>query len=295
MSSVFRGIRIKGSENTNAPESKTFTGYTLQGAMPSGCSKTKCILSGYVILAHLKLACHPRERVSRFLMVRNRRAVLMATITPIKVAPHTRIDNSIIDDYLPQIGCYGYTIYSVIKRHLNQKSGQCNPSYNTIARKIGIDRGTVIRYVKKLKALHLISPLLRFKEDGSPTSNQYNFQGTEKPVPSKETDKSDQAVQGSGPESSPLVVEGNQGSGTEPPKQSSSNKKQRSITEVNLFPTEKQKACPHPPSEIVFMADHITLCHHCYGLLDEHLQLIVDGDKSPEDPHAEGEEASQAA
>ena len=36
----------------------------------------------------------------------------MATITPIK--PHTRIDNEIIDDYLPQIGTYGFTIYSVI-------------------------------------------------------------------------------------------------------------------------------------------------------------------------------------
>ena len=46
----------------------------------------------------------------------------MATITPIK--PHTRIDNDIIDDYLPQIGTYGFTIYAVIKRHLNQKSGQ---------------------------------------------------------------------------------------------------------------------------------------------------------------------------
>ena len=218
----------------------------------------------------------------------------MATITPLKHTPHTCIENSIIDN-MAQIGVYGYAVYSAIKRHLNQQTNQCHPSYATIARKIGIDRGTVIRYVKKLKALNLVSPLLRFKEDGSPTSNQYNFQGTQKDIPSKNIDKLGQKVQCNGTEPPPLVAEDNQGSGTEPPKQSSSNKKQRSITEVNLFPTEKQKACPHPPSEIVFMADHITLCHHCYGLLDEHLQLIVDGDKSPEDPHAEGEEASQAA
>jgi helix-turn-helix protein len=90
-----------------------------------------------------------------------RESRLMAAITPI---PHTRIENSIIDN-MAQIGVYGYAVYSAIKRHLNQKTGDCYPSYATIARKIGIDRGTVIRYVKKLKALNIISPLLRFKRD----------------------------------------------------------------------------------------------------------------------------------
>ena len=188
----------------------------------------------------------------------------MATITPIK--PHTRIDNDIIDDYLPQIGTYGFTIYSVIKRHLNQKSGQCNPSYGTIARKIGIDRGTVIRYVKKLKALGLISPDLRFKEDGSQSSNQYNF--------SPAADRDD-SKQGSGTEPLPVVVEDNPGSGSAQPKQSSSlNKKERTIAEVDLMPTERQKTCPHPPSEIVILADNVTICHHCYGLLDVNFKLV---------------------
>jgi len=188
----------------------------------------------------------------------------MATITPIK--PHTRIDNEIIDDYLPQIGTYGFTIYSVIKRHLNQKSGQCNPSYATIARKIGIDRGTVIRYVKKLKALGLIAPDLRFKEDGSQSSNQYNF------LPAADRDDS---KQGSSTEPPPVVVEDNPGSSSAPPKQPSSlNKKERTITEVDLMPTERQKTCPHPPSDIVILADNVTICHHCYGLLDENFKLV---------------------
>ena len=188
----------------------------------------------------------------------------MATITPIK--PHTRIDNEIIDDYLPQIGTYGFTIYSVIKRHLNQKSGQCNPSYATIARKIGIDRGTVIRYVKKLKALGLIAPDLRFKEDGSQSSNQYNFS----PAALRDDSK-----QGSSTEPPPVVVEDNPGSSSAPPKQPSSlNKKERTITEVDLMPTERQKTCPHPPSDIVILADNVTICHHCYGLLDENFKLV---------------------
>jgi len=193
----------------------------------------------------------------------------MATITQIKTIPHTRIENNIIDECASQIGIYGLGIYVAIKRHLNQKTGECYPSYATIARKIGIDRGTVIRYVKKLKALNLISPLLRFKEDGSPTSNQYNFSAA--PVPGSK----DESNQGSGTEPPPLVAEEYQSSSTEPPEQSSSpNKKIRTIAEVDLMPTEKQKTCPHPPSQIVFLPDNITICHHCYGLLDENLRLI---------------------
>jgi hypothetical protein len=180
----------------------------------------------------------------------------MATITPLKHTPHTCIENSIIDN-MAQIGVYGYAVYSAIKRHLNQKTGDCFPSYGTIARKIGIDRGTVIRYVKKLKALGLLSAQLRFKEDGSPTSNQYNF------------DK------GSGTKQPPVVAQDNHPSSAPPPEQSPiPNKKQLTMTEVDLMPTEKQKTCPHPPSEIVFLADNVTICHHCYGILDENLKLV---------------------
>ena len=188
------------------------------------------------------------------------------------ITPHTRIDNAIIDDVAAKIGIYGLGIYVAIKRHLNQKTGECFPSYKTIARKLGIDRGTVIRYVKKLKAFNVISPELRFKEDGSPTSNQYNF------------DKD------GGTEPLPVVSQDNHPSSPPPPKQSEPNKKQRSITDVDFFaeknqqtsaPSERQKTCLHPPSEIVFLADNVTICHHCYGLLDENLKLREE-DKEPE-------------
>jgi len=179
------------------------------------------------------------------------------------IVPHTRIDNSIIDELAAQIGIYGLGIYVAIKRHLNTKTGDCYPSYATIARKLHIDRSTVIRYVKKLKALGLISPQLRFKEDGSPTSNQYNF------------DK------GSGTKQPEVVASDNHPSSPPPPEQSSSpNKKQRSISDVDFYTTEKQKTCPHPPTEIVFLADNVTICHHCYGLLDENLKTLkVEGMK----------------
>jgi hypothetical protein len=206
------------------------------------------------------------------------------------LVPHTRIDNSIIDDLASQIGIYGLGIYVAIKRHLNQKTGDCFPSYQTIAKKLHIDRGTVIRYVKKLKAFNLLDPKLRFKEDGSPTSNQYNFDLS--------ADRQDKGGCTKQPE---VVVLDNQPGGTKPPEQSPlPNKKERTISDVDFFaekfphdpdktlinspippsatmeilqPTEKQKACPHPPTEIVFLAENVTICHHCYGLLNENLNL----------------------
>jgi hypothetical protein len=188
----------------------------------------------------------------------------MATITPLKHTPHTRIENSIIDN-MARIGVYGYAVYSAIKRHLNQKTGDCFPSYATIARKVGIDRGTVIRYVKKLKALNLVDPQLRFKEDGSPTSNQYNF---------SPADENSSGSAGSGTKPPEVVAQNNHPGCTEPPEQSPSpNKKQRTITEVDLMPTEKQKTCPHPPEFIVILPDDITICNHCYGLLDVNFKL----------------------
>src|SRR4029453_8258041 len=107
----------------------------------------------------------------------------MATITAIKSIPHTRIENSIIVN-MAEIGVYAYAVYSAIKMHLNQATGTCFPSYATIARMTGIHRSTVIECVKKLRGLSLVDPRWRFKEDGSYASNQYNFQGTQKGVPS---------------------------------------------------------------------------------------------------------------
>ena len=167
------------------------------------------------------------------------------------IAPHTRIDNDIIDADIPKMGTIGFAIFVVLKRHLNQKTGDCYPSYKTIARKVGIDRSTVIRYVKKLTALHLVSPELRFKEDGSPSSNQYDLQKTghaapaknqaagnavpaiiqapDDAVPTKKTTDSVQKEQDSGSEPPPLVAENHHPGGTVPPEQvfSSNMKKEQ--------------------------------------------------------------------
>ena len=203
----------------------------------------------------------------------------MGAITPI---PHTRIDNSIIDDYTPQIGLACLGVLVIIKRYLNQKTGQCNPSYKTLARKSGVDRSTIIRYVKKLKAFNLLDPELQFKEDGSPTSNQYHFPSYFGTPPDNRLGEDTQDKGGAAmplPPSHDCHSPG--GSDATPPgallppeQSSSSNKKQRTIDEVDLMPTEKQKTCPHPVEFIVILPENITICNHCYGLLDANFQLI---------------------
>jgi hypothetical protein len=197
----------------------------------------------------------------------------MATITAIKTIPHTRIENTIIAN-MADIGVYAYAVYSAIKMHLNQATGACFPSYATIARMTGIHRSTVIECVKKLRALKHISPQWRFKEDGSHASNQYDFQQAGRSAPSQKQEEAVKTVQGGRPERPPLVAQDDHPGRPERPEQVfSSNKKQRTIEEVDFYPTEKQKTCLHPTSAIVHLADNITICHHCYGLLDETLTL----------------------
>ena len=199
----------------------------------------------------------------------------MAAITSLKTVPHTRIENTIIAN-MADIGVYCYAVYSAIKMHLNQATGACFPSYATIARMTGIHRSTVIECVKKLRALNLVSPQWRYKEDGSHASNQYDFQQASSSAPSKKHEEVVKTEQGGRPERPPVVAEDDHPSRPERPEQVfSSNKKQRTIDEVDFYPTEKQKTCPHPPTEIVSLSDSITICNHCYGLLDENLKLIT--------------------
>lgn len=79
---------------------------------------------------------------------------------------YTEIENRVIDKYMSKIGPYGFGVYSVIKYYLGQQSADSLPSYTTIARNVGIDRGAVIRHIKILQRLKLLSPSLQFKGEG---------------------------------------------------------------------------------------------------------------------------------
>ena len=101
-------------------------------------------------------------------------------------APHTRVDNFVIDEYLDRIGAVGLGIYTVIKRHYNWATGQCTPSYSRIAQMCKVSRRTVMRYVKRFKEVGLIDPQMRFTDEGQ-TSNQYVFYQPERPKPAQKS------------------------------------------------------------------------------------------------------------
>jgi GntR family transcriptional regulator len=216
----------------------------------------------------------------------------MAAITRIQPRPHTfRVDNIIIDEYAEKIGAIGVAIYNVLARHADRQTGNCYPSIRLIAKKLALGRTTVKKYLRILLNHCLIAISPRLSDEGDPTSNLYILldpspeqvalrrrklealltpqEGTFKLDPA-----SDSLNGGRSSDAPPPCPSATDPQSPADPEQSSfQNKKQRTITEVALLPTEKQKTCPHPPEFIVMLPDDIIICNHCYGLLDENLKL----------------------
>jgi hypothetical protein len=210
------------------------------------------------------------------------------------VHPFTAIENSSIAR-AAHIGLAVLGALVVIKSHLNQKTGQCNPSYTTLAKEAGVDRSTMIRYVKRLKAVNLIDPRLRFREDGGYAANHYHFAASGNQPPPPEPGKVAANRQPLTPEEHvaelPLLVAempppggapatppgGN--SATSPSGTSATsllNKtKERTSESLLCLPTEKQQTCPHPHEEIAHLSENIIICNHCFALLDEHPTLAT--------------------
>jgi len=197
--------------------------------------------------------------------------------------PFTAIENSSIAR-ASRIGLAVLGALVVIKSHLNQKTGQCNPSYNTLANEAGVDRSTMIRYVKRLKAVNLIDPRLRFREDGGYAANQYQFaaSGDKPPEPEQATPR--QPLPPEEHETPPLVAEMPPpgGAPATPPSGNfattpggtdatalKNKTEERTSDPLLCLPTEKQKTCQHPQEEIACLSENIIICNHCFALLDE--------------------------
>jgi helix-turn-helix protein len=224
----------------------------------------------------------------------------MASITKIQPRPNTyRIDNILVDEYAEKIGAIGIAIYNVLARYADRVTGICYPCIGTIAKKLKLSRTTVKKYLKILYKFDLIAVLHRTSPDGDPTSNSYMLLD---PSPEKVALRRRQLEAlltpqtgtftlpgGGSPDDAPPCFLAPDPQSPDDPKQSSSiNKNIWTIAEASLVqtpskpgPTEKQKACPHPPAEIVYLSEGVTICNRCYGLLDENLRL-EEGEKAPE-------------
>src|SRR5262249_20437416 len=145
-------------------------------------------------------------------------------------------------------------------------------------------RTTVKKYLKILYKVDLITILHRTSPDGDPTSNSYMLLD---PSPEKRAlrrrqleallipqEGTFQLPGGGSPDDRPPCPSATDPQSPADPKQSSPLNKKNGTSLEAWLPTEKQQTCPHPPSEIVYLPDNLTLCHHCYGLLDENLRLV---------------------
>jgi helix-turn-helix protein len=217
----------------------------------------------------------------------------MATITQLQSRPHYRIDNILIDEYGEKIGALGIAIYNALARYADRVTGICYPCIGTIAKKLKLSRTTVKKYLKILYKFDLIAMLHRTSPDGDPTSNSYMLLD---PSPEKVALRRRQLEALLTPQTGTFTLPGGRSPADLPPcpsapyPQSPDDPKQSlPLNKKNgtsfgdcpptekpkaMVPTEKQKACPHPPEFIVHLSDNITICHHCYGLLDEHLNLL---------------------
>jgi hypothetical protein len=215
-----------------------------------------------------------------------RESLTVAAITKIQPRPNTyRIDNILVDEYAEKIGAIGIAVYNVLARYADRVTGICYPCIGTIAKKLKLARTTVKKYLKILYKVDLIAILHRTSQDGDPTSNSYMLLD---PSPEKVALRRRQLEAlltpqtgtftlpgGGSPDDLPPCPGATVPQSPDDPKQSSSlNKKIQTIDKVDLMPTEKQKTCTHPPSEIVYLSENVTICNHCYGLLDDNLKLV---------------------
>lgn len=236
----------------------------------------------------------------------------MATITRFQSRPNTyRVDNIIIDDYGEKIGAIGVAIYNVLARYADRQTGICYPCIGTIAKKLKLGRTTVKKYLRILLNHCLIAIAPRQSDAGDPTSNFYILLD---PSPEQVALRRRKLEALLTPQHGTFTFDGGGSSddlppcpsATDPqspadPKQSSSLNKINNGTSLRDFaPTEKQKTCAHPPEVIVFLPDNITICHHCYGLLDENLTLVsglpsdLSADRQDDRQDPEEDNAAQA-
>jgi biotin operon repressor len=104
---------------------------------------------------------------------------------------HFWADNEVVDHYLPAIGVYGFAVYMLLTKYADAKTGQCDPSVEGMARKLGISAPTVRKALERLEKSGLITIRHRHREKAGKLINQtslYTLLAIKKPkdyVPGK--------------------------------------------------------------------------------------------------------------
>ena len=87
--------------------------------------------------------------------------------------PWAWFDKRIITCYGRQLGPHGIAVYMALAVHADGESQTCFPSYQTIAREIGVSKPTVLKAIKLLLSLLLISKQAMQSPEGDAGPNLY--------------------------------------------------------------------------------------------------------------------------
>jgi hypothetical protein len=89
--------------------------------------------------------------------------------------PWAWFDKRIITRYGRQLGPHGIAVYMALSVHADGELQTCFPSYQTIAREIGVSRPTVLKAIKLLLSLLLISKQAMQSPEGDAGPNLYTL------------------------------------------------------------------------------------------------------------------------
>jgi hypothetical protein len=87
--------------------------------------------------------------------------------------PWAWFDKRIITRYGRQLGPHGIAVYMALALHADGEVQTCFPSYQTLARQIGVSKPTVLKAIKLLLSLLLISKQAMQSPEGDPGPNLY--------------------------------------------------------------------------------------------------------------------------
>jgi DNA-binding MarR family transcriptional regulator len=203
----------------------------------------------------------------------------MAQVIVLKRAHFFSIDNDIIDVHAKTIGAIGIAIYAVLARYANRKTGECWPAIARIQRTLNLGRSTVKRYLHRLETAGLITVEERWDEEGDRTSNRYTLLDPDPTAIAQQLEQSDTPVLfspatateggGSAPDLPSVPCDALGGSTTNSEPTDPPNQQRETTNDVaSKGQTNRQRTCLHPAEEVHRMTDAMTICLHCFSVLD---------------------------
>lgn len=224
----------------------------------------------------------------------------MAQIVVLKRAHYFSIDNDLIDVHAPIIGAIGVAIYTTLARFANRKTGECWPAIGRLAHTLQLARSTVKVYLRKLEEAGLIAIRERQDAAGDPTSNCYTLLDPSPSAVNKRlaarqatcTGTAAPASEGGRPPADPPPIAcqptGRPSADPQPdldpqPKETNHAEDARAAEETPH--TRTSNTCPHPLEELGHY-DDITICRHCWTLVDAYADTTRRGPEPAQEDQA---------